>query len=104
MPRSAIDADLATAGRSAALSYDGIAGRTADLRVFASHAVTGGVAITGNRVEIVLAAPPGFSLVHVASDGRYYLLGGDGPGQRGELRIYATSGRLESTSRLPPTC
>jgi hypothetical protein len=100
VPQSAVSSDFASS-RAVAAPYDGIAVRPGDRQPFTSHAEAGGVAVTGKDVQIVLAAPPGYPLVHVDAQGRYYLFGGEAPGKPGELRVYSTTGQLESASVLP---
>lgn len=80
---------------------NGIAVRTSDGSVFTSRRDAEHVVVSGEEVETRLPAPPELRLVHVDADGRFHLLGGEAPGNAGELRVYSPDGRLESTGPPP---
>lgn len=80
---------------------EGIAVRSADRSVFTSHSVADGVIVRGGGAETTLPAQPGYRLVHVDREGRYYLLGPEAAGQVVERRVYSPDGRLESSGPAP---
>ncbi|TDE90396.1 hypothetical protein EXU48_18270 [Occultella glacieicola] len=79
-------------------AVDGIAVR--DRTVFTSHGAGEHVVVQGNGMQARLPVA-GLRLVGVDADSRVYLLGGEGPGSAGELRVYAADGHLESSGPPP---
>lgn len=91
--RVSVDGDVEVLG-----AVDGIAVR--DRSVFTSRGAGDHVVVVGEGLETPLAAA-GLRLVSVDARGRFHLLGGEGPGTAGELRVYSSDGRLESSGPPP---
>jgi hypothetical protein len=51
--------------------------------------------------ELSARHPKGWKLIHVDEQERYYVFGGEEPGQTGALVVYSNDGRLEETASAP---
>ncbi len=51
--------------------------------------------------ELSARHPKGWKLIHVDEQERYYVFGGEKPGQTGALLVYSNDGRLEETASTP---
>jgi hypothetical protein len=60
----------------------------------------GVVEVDGVTLRLPDGAPPEreWRLIHIDREGRYYVFGGEDPGDPGRLLVYSRDGRLEETS------
>ncbi len=80
-------------------AVSGIAVRGSE--VFTCQRQSGKLSVTNGGLEVELPSEAGFWLVNVDESGRFHLLGGQGPGETAEMRIYSPDGRLESSGAPP---